>query len=320
MERRDAELSPRQGPPAGRVTADLWRPFARAVAFTRQPWWRRLLQRPAGTLAYAALLRLPRWAPFALQAQASTFFGAQLRVVLPEESACQLLYYGAIEEDVTSFLLTHVTEGMTFIDAGANLGYFSLLAAYLVRASGQVHAFEPAQRTCAILRDNTRRYPSITVQQQALWSCRTRLPFHEYRPRYGALNSMRTHRLARESALTPARSYHVECISLDEYCTAFALAPDFIKIDAETAEPEIIAGSMHMLARHRPTIALEVWDDAARNSRDDVIFLMNQGYAVFEYDAGAITPHRLRDRYEYMNLLFIHPQRASGSGPKPCSR
>jgi hypothetical protein len=36
-----------------------------------------------------------------------------MRVVLPEESACQIFYYGAIEEDVTSFLLTYVTGGMT---------------------------------------------------------------------------------------------------------------------------------------------------------------------------------------------------------------
>jgi hypothetical protein len=95
MGEREAVLLPRQGPSGGRVIADHSRPFATAVAFTRQSCWRRLLQKPAGTLAFAALLRLPRWAPFARQVQASTFFGAQMRVVLPEESACQLFYYRA---------------------------------------------------------------------------------------------------------------------------------------------------------------------------------------------------------------------------------
>jgi hypothetical protein len=38
-----------------------------------------------------------------------------MRVLLPEGSACQSFCHGAIEEDVTSFLLTHATEGVTFI-------------------------------------------------------------------------------------------------------------------------------------------------------------------------------------------------------------
>lgn len=258
------------------------------------------------------LLRLPRCVPISIQVPAHTFFGAEMRVLLPEQSACEIFCHGAIEEDVTSFLLTHVTEGMTFIDVGANLGYFSLLAATLVGPSGQVHAFEPARGTCEILRHNTRRHGNITVQQKALWSCRTTLPFHEYGGRYSALNSVRNHRLIHESGLAPKRSYPVEAITLDEYCSAFDLAPDFIKIDAETAEPQILRGSEHTLARHRPVIAVEVWDDPARDGRDDIAFLTDHGYEAFAYQTGAIIPHRLRDSYEYTNLLFVHPRKAQG--------
>jgi FkbM family methyltransferase len=282
------------------------------MAHARASWWRRLLHRPAATLIYSTLLRLPRGVPFAIQISARTFFGVEMRVILPEQSACEIFCYGAIEEDVTSFLLTHVTEGMTFIDVGANVGYFSLLAAALVGPSGQVHAFEPAQGTCEILRHNTRRHGNVTVQQKALWSCRTTLPFYEYGRRYSALTSVRNHRLIYESAVALKRSYDVESITLDEYCAVRDLAPDFIKIDAETAEPEILRGSEHTIARHRPVIALEVWDDPARDSRDDIAFFMNHGYEAFEYQAGATVPHRLRDSYEYTNLLFVHPSKARG--------
>lgn len=291
---------------------DLGSAFARAKAYTHGPWWRRLLHKPAVTLLYPALLRLPRWVPLALQMPAHTFFGAEMRVVLPEMSACEIFCRGVIEEDVTAFLLTHVIEGMTFIDVGANVGYFALLAATLVGPSGQVHAFEPAQGTCDILRHNTRQHGNIAAQQQALWSCRTTLPFHEYGRRYSALNSVRHHRLVRECDLALTRAYDVEAITLDEYCTARALAPDFIKIDAETAEPRILRGSRHTLARHRPFVAMEVWDDPARDSRDDITFLLNYGYEAFEYHAGAIVPHRLQASYGYTNLLFAHPHRAQG--------
>jgi FkbM family methyltransferase len=236
---------------------DLGSAFTRATAYTHAPWCRRILHKPAATLLYATLLRLPRCVPLALQVPAHTFFGEDMRVVLPEGSACQLFCHGAIEEDVTAFLLAHVTEGKTFIDVGANVGYFSLLAATLVGPSGQVRAFEPAQRTGQILRHNTRRHGNITVQQKALWACRTMLPFHEYGRRYSALNGVRHHRLIRESNLAPTRSYDVESITLDEYCTACALMPDFIIIDAETAEPQILSGSRRTLARHQPFIAIE---------------------------------------------------------------
>jgi hypothetical protein len=93
--------------------ADLKSAFAKAMAFARAPWWSRLLHQPATTLIYSALLRLPRCVPFALKVPARTFFEEEMWIVLPEESACQIFYYGAIGEDVTSFLLTYVTGGMT---------------------------------------------------------------------------------------------------------------------------------------------------------------------------------------------------------------
>jgi FkbM family methyltransferase len=297
---------------------DLERAFARAMTCARGPWWRRLLHKPAKTLIYEAALRLPRGVPFARPVSARTFFGEEMRVVLPEESACQLWYYGFIEEDVTAFLLTYVREGMTVIDVGAHSGYFTLLASALVQPSGWVHAFEPARRTCARLRHNTRRHRNVTVQQQALWSSRTTRPFHEYGERYSTLNSVSNHRLIQEIGRVRQRSYDVECLSLDEYCTAAGIAPDFIKIDAETAEPQILRGSVHTLVRHRPIIAIEVWDDPARHSRDDITFLLNHGYEAFEYHMGAILPHHLRDGYEYTNLLFSHPSAAKvlGRGPR----
>jgi hypothetical protein len=125
------------------------------MGLVRAPWWCRVLHRPGSTLISTAALRMGALLPFALQIRARTFFQEELLVVLPEESACQLVREGTIEEDVTSFLLTYVAEGMTCIDGGANLGYFTLLATTLVGPSGLVHAFEPARRTCGILRHNS---------------------------------------------------------------------------------------------------------------------------------------------------------------------
>jgi len=250
--------------------------------------------------------------PCARQVHARAFFDAEMLVVLPEESACQPYCDGLIGEDVTTFLLTHVRPGMTFIDVGANVGYFTLLAAHLVQPSGSVHAFEPAPQTFSLLQRNTYGKPNITVHQQALWSSRTTLAFYDYGPQYSVLNSLRQHRLVQEAQIRLRQAYEVECLPLDAYCAECHLVPDFIKLDAESAEPHILRGSAHTIAQHKPIIALEVWDDSSRNSRDDLAFLLDHGYAAFEYQAGEITPHRLKERYDYTNILLVHPQRGRG--------
>jgi FkbM family methyltransferase len=140
-------------------------------------------------------------------------------------------------------------EGRTWMFGAA------LLASTLVHPSGWVHAFEPTQQTFAILRHNTSRHRNIPIQPKALWSTRTTRPFHEYGGQYSALSSLRNHRLIKESGLARHRSYLVECVSLDEYGTAYALAPDVIKIDAETSEPQILRGSIQALVQHRPIIS-----------------------------------------------------------------
>lgn len=285
--------------------------------FAGPPRWRRTLRTLANTLLYYGAMRIRSFIPLALPVRARTFFQEEMLVILPEESACQIFRSGAIEEDVTSFLLAYCRESMTFIDVGANLGYFTLLAANLVQPSGCVHAFEPAQRSFKLLQKNTKRHPNITVHQKALWSSRATMRFYDYGPRYSALNSLRQHRLIQEEKIPLKRVYDVECITLDEYCTELKLAPDFIKIDAESSEPQVLRGSTHIIARYKPIISLEVWDDDSRKSRDDVAFLIEHGYTVFEYQAGEILPHRINESYTYQNLLFIDPGRPKSQAPEP---
>ena len=54
--------------------------------------------------------------------------------------------YGFFGEGLTRMLLSHLKPEMTFIDVGAQLGYFTLLASWLVGESGHVHSFEPTPK------------------------------------------------------------------------------------------------------------------------------------------------------------------------------
>ncbi len=86
---------------------------------------------------------------------------------------------GTVEPEVQSVLQKHLQPGMTFYDVGANIGFFSLLAAQLVGKQGSVVAFEADPEIASRLRENISRNQksAISVEEKAVWSSSTPMLF-----------------------------------------------------------------------------------------------------------------------------------------------
>ena len=69
------------------------------------------------------------------------------------------------EADVSGFIRRRLAAGMTFVDVGAHVGYFSVLASRIVGETGQVFAVEVEPRNLELLRANLwrRRCDNVTV-------------------------------------------------------------------------------------------------------------------------------------------------------------
>ena len=65
-----------------------------------------------------------------------------------------LLFEGAYEEPVARMFRRILRPGDTFLDIGANEGYFSILAGHLAGGNGRVHAFEPQSRLQRVVKRN----------------------------------------------------------------------------------------------------------------------------------------------------------------------
>ena len=61
----------------------------------------------------------------------------------PSQRIERLMWGSAYERDLVDLFKSTLKPGMTVIDVGANIGYFSAIAAGLVGSEGGVHAFEP---------------------------------------------------------------------------------------------------------------------------------------------------------------------------------
>ena len=62
---------------------------------------------------------------------------------------------------LTRFLIKNLKEGNIFIDAGAHLGFYSLLASMLIGAKGKVYSIEASKAVFGVLKRNTRQKKNI---------------------------------------------------------------------------------------------------------------------------------------------------------------
>jgi FkbM family methyltransferase len=190
----------------------------------------------------------------------------------------QNVQQGIGEAQVQQALVDHLRPGMTFYDLGANIGYFSLIAARLVGPKGSVISFEADPEIAARLRDNLARnkFSHARVEQKAVWSEATTVSFTRVDP-----NTSPDRGLGHVSADSSGDIITVEAVSLDRYVTA-QKSPDFLKCDVEGAEAEVFSGAERLLAERRTILLVEMHNP--ENHRTLTQKFAALGYAVQNLD------------------------------------
>jgi hypothetical protein len=96
--------------------------------------------------------------------------GTRLWIDLGDYGVSRSCMFGSYEPVETAFVRSMLKSGQNFIDIGANIGWFTMLAARIVGPSGRVYAFEPRPNTCERLRKSVSEngYSNVEVRQAAL--------------------------------------------------------------------------------------------------------------------------------------------------------
>jgi len=144
---------------------------------------------------------------------------------------------------------------MTVLDVGANVGYYSLIAAGKVGAEGRVYAFEPEPKNFQILLRNIQEngYVNVVPLQKAISSSvgRETLFFDDMNL---ACPSLSGQNVTRDSG-----GVEVETTTLDSFVTAEGVVANFLKIDIQGAEGFLVRGAHSTLLSQHPTILMEFW-------------------------------------------------------------
>jgi FkbM family methyltransferase len=190
----------------------------------------------------------------------------------------QNIQRGIAEPQVQQALVDYLRSGMTFYDLGANIGYYSLIAAHLVGPKGCVVSFEADPEIAARLRENLARnnFSYAIVEQKAVWSEPATVAF----ARVDA-NTSPDRGLGHVSPDNSCDTITVEATSLDCYVTAENF-PDFLKCDVEGAEVEVFKGADRLLAERRTILLTEM--HSAENHRTLVQKFVDLGYTVRTLD------------------------------------
>lgn len=151
------------------------------------------------------------------------------------------------EPETTRLVRRLLRPGMTFVDLGAHVGYYTLIAARQVANSGHVYAFEPAPQAADVLKRNiaANRYErTVTIVLKAVSDDVGRRQF--VLPRVH--QSMSSFYVGNTAA---ASFIQVETTSLDAFFTSLGWPQvDLVKMDVEGAEKAALYGMAEMIRRN----------------------------------------------------------------------
>lgn len=159
----------------------------------------------------------------------------------------------------TALIRQYLRPDSVFLDIGANIGWFTLLASTLIGPAGHIHAFEPQRPVVDYLRRSI-----------ALNGLEERVTVHGFAldaaPGEGHLGRMPRERNLGHAFLTAASAPGVEThpVSLQTLDSLALDRVDFIKIDVEGAEMRVMSGAQATLTAHRPVIFTELFPKQLR--------------------------------------------------------
>ena len=252
-----------------------------------------------------------------LATKSTTFFGEDMHLLLPASTDIYLTGGKSHESEIrlAKFMIHNLSKGDCFVDVGAHYGYFTLLASKLVDGTGEVHSFEAASTTYAMLKKNSTSKENIKYYHKAVADQNGTITFHEFPNLYSEYNSIDIKQFKNNSwfsKLTP-QQISVETVDLSSFLSQEKLSPKLIKIDVEGAELKVIKGAVNYLQKHTPLIAMEYLKSERSNvvHQQAVELLNSLGYTYSIINADGllvecedIDAYLVRHQLESDNIVF----------------
>ena len=178
--------------------------------------------------------------------------------------ALYLRKFSFLERSETDLFKSFVRKGMMVVDIGANLGYYTLIAADLVGPQGKVFAFEPDPENFRLLLKNIEAngYRNVKAVNQAVTDKTGKAELFLCEESSG---SHSIHDFGEKR-----KSITVSSTSLDDFLGKRFSRVDLVKIDVEGVEPIVFSGMKEIIkANPKLVIITEFWPHALKKAGFD---------------------------------------------------
>ncbi len=251
------------------------------------------------------------WAMFELPS------GLKLWIDLGDSGVSLGCLSGMYEGDETAFILNTVKDGDTFVDIGANIGWFAVQAARNVGPRGRVIAIEPRARTGSYLARSLQEANGFSDRTEVHHCAvgteagRFSIGWDNSAGNPGGTWSLPTREILQEFRDAGFRVEEVEVKTLDSIIAGRKV--DVIKMDIEGAEGLALRGASKTLAESRPVILSEMNFPllpkiSGFSAGDYVRWMAEQGYRCHALEAGRTGPilhaDNLPSHMTFINVIF----------------
>ena len=216
-----------------------------------------------------------------------------------------LYFLGGYEEKEIRFLTGVLEPGDVFIDLGANIGLFSLVASSIISDTGKVYAFEPYSENFVRLTHHLQlnQCTNVIAEQSAVSDQAGAIDLKGDR-------SSNNKGMISQYNKTFTVTETVPCLTLDKYYNdKIKTSVKCIKLDIEGGELNAIRGMAGILKMHNPILLIEVNDELLKMAGSSAVDLERElslfNYSKYYLDKdGRLISSRLEDDHSF-NYVFV---------------
>ncbi len=217
------------------------------------------------------------------------------------------------EKELISKTLSYVDKGSTVLDIGANIGRWAIPISRKIGAKGHVHAFEPNKESFSFLKNRIRSFKNVSIHNIALSNGEHKEV--EFLIQKGISCPANAAIAETASQITDKENFEivkVESKSTDTFVNANHVnSVDFIKIDVEGHELEVIKGFKDGIKLYKPVLAIEIlkdkWKNNNANNSDVAQLILNEGYRIGQFNESNKEYIFEESKFEenFQNFIFI---------------
>jgi FkbM family methyltransferase len=182
---------------------------------------------------------------------------------------------GDYEQYKTDAFLEHYTRGSIFFDIGAHIGYFSSIAALINNGNGRIFAFEPRPMNIKFFRKHieVNNFQNVSLIEAAAGPSDGYVGFDD---NHGSATGF----VSKEGNLK------VKQVSIGRMIKDGSLpVPDFIKIDVEGGEIDVLEDLSDVISSSRPKMLVATHSKECRDFTEDFLNKNNYSFRVLNPEA-----------------------------------